>query len=74
MVMSGIFDVPYVNVKKISGYRLTPKGRKARYINVSEEKVPFEPFQVESHKGLATVLSESGYQLEGKGVLSCQWR
>lgn len=67
--MSGIFDVPYVNVKKISGYRLTPKGRKARYISVDGEKVPFEPFQVESQKGLGTVLSKSGYRHEGKGVV-----
>lgn len=45
MVMSGIFDVPYVNVKKIFGYRLILKGRKARFISVDGEKVPFEPFQ-----------------------------
>jgi sphingosine kinase len=32
-------------------------------------KVPFEPFQVESHKGLGMVLSESGYRHEGEGVV-----
>jgi hypothetical protein len=68
MIMSGIFDAPYVSVKKISGYRLTPKRRNAGYISVDGEKVPFEHFQVEVHKGLGTVLSRSGYRHEGKGV------
>jgi hypothetical protein len=36
-----IRDVPYVDVKKISGYRLTPKGRKARYISVDWGKGAF---------------------------------
>ena len=63
-----IFDVPHVNMTKISGYRLIPKKEKAGYISVDGENLPFEPFQVEVHRGLGTVLSKSGHLYEGKGI------
>lgn len=37
------------------------------FISVDGEKIPFEPFQVEVHRGLGTVLSRSGYAYEADG-------
>ncbi len=37
------------------------------YISVDGEKMPFEPFQVEVHRGLGTVLSRSGFVYEAEG-------
>jgi sphingosine kinase len=63
------FDMPDVKIRKISGYRIIPKGRKEGHISIDGEKVPFEPFQAEVHKGLGTVLSRSGHKYEAKGVV-----
>ena len=62
------FDMPHVNVRKISGYRIIPRDQKEGYISIDGESVPFEPFQAEVHKGLGLVLSKSGRQYEAKGV------
>lgn len=62
------FDIPHVTVRKISGYRIIPKGQKDGYISIDGEKVPFEPFQAEVHRGLGTVLSKSGHIYEAKGI------
>lgn len=59
-----LFDMPDVKVQKISGYRVTPKDRDEGYISIDGEKIPFEPFQAEVHKGLGTVISKSGYKYE----------
>lgn len=103
------FDMPHVNVRKVSAFRVVPKfgkwaeaplsssspvsspenrsrigkamaimgitGGKSKgendrdggYISVDGEKMPFEPFQVEVHRGLGTVLSKSGYVYETDG-------
>ena len=61
------FDMHHVRVRKISGYRIIPKNQKDGYISIDGEKVPFEPFQAEVHRGLGTVLSKSGHLYEGKG-------
>jgi sphingosine kinase len=37
------------------------------YISIDGEKIPFEPFQVEVHKGLGTTLSRSGFVYESPG-------
>lgn len=67
-VASGtMFDMPDVNYQKVSGYRIIPKERDDGFISIDGEKVPFEPFQAEVHKGLGTVLSKSGYKYEAKG-------
>lgn len=63
----GFFDMPEVQVRKVSAYRLIPKDRDHGYISVDGERVPFEPFQVEIHRGLGTVLSKSGHLYEAKG-------
>jgi sphingosine kinase len=63
-----LFDMPDVKVRKISGYRVTPKDREEGHISIDGEKVPFEPFQAEVHKGLGTVLSRSGHKYQAKGV------
>ncbi|KXJ91690.1 diacylglycerol kinase catalytic domain-containing protein [Microdochium bolleyi] len=61
------FDNPNMTYRKISAYRITPirqtgtsAGGEGGYISIDGEKVPFAPFQVEIHPGLATVLCKSG--------------
>ena len=77
------FDDEAVQVKKVVAYRLIPKfGRhspafrpasgKARhqgdgYVSVDGEVFPFEPFQVEIHQSLGTVLSKNGVLYETPG-------
>lgn len=58
---------PLISYRKIAAYRLTPK-QNTGYISIDGESIPFEPFQVEIHQGLATVLSKSG-QYEAPGPL-----
>jgi sphingosine kinase len=62
------FDLPNVDYRKISGFRIIPKNQETGYISIDGEKVPFEPFQAEVHKGLGTVLSKSGHMFEARGV------
>ncbi|KAF2833469.1 sphingoid long chain base kinase-like protein [Ophiobolus disseminans] len=62
------FDLPHVDYQKISAYRIIPKNQKDGYISIDGERVPFEGFQVEVHKGLGTVLSKSGHMCEARGV------
>lgn len=64
-----IIDLPDVNYRKISGYRITPHGQKG-YISIDGERVPFEGFQAEVHRGLGTVLSKSGHLYETVGAVS----
>ena len=61
------FDMPHVKYRKISGYRIIPKGQKDGYISIDGERIPFAPFQAEVHRGLGTVLSRSGQMYETKG-------
>ena len=62
------FDMSHVMYRKISGYRIIPKGQKTGYISIDGESFPFAPFQAEVHRGLGTVLSKSGHLYEGPGV------
>lgn len=62
------FDLPHVNYRKVSAYRIIPK-EKEGYVSIDGERVPFEPFQAEVHRGLGTVLSRSGHLYEAKGVV-----
>jgi sphingosine kinase len=41
--------------------------RDGGYIAVDGEKLPFEPFQIEVHRGLGSTLSKSGYMYESPG-------
>jgi sphingosine kinase len=61
------FDIPEVSIRKVSGYRLTPRRREHGFISVDGESIPFQPYQVEVHQGLGTVLSKSGHLYEAKG-------
>jgi sphingosine kinase len=63
------FDYPEVEVRKVTGYRLSPRGSEDGYISVDGERIPFEPFQVEVHQGLGTVLSKSGHLYEAQGPI-----
>ncbi|KAI1097437.1 sphingoid long chain base kinase [Jackrogersella minutella] len=61
-----LFDNPHVSYRKIAAYRFTPRNQKEGYISIDGEHVPFEPFQVEIHQGLGTVLSKAGkYEAAG---------
>jgi sphingosine kinase len=62
------FDLDHVDYKKVSAYRIVPRDQKEGYISIDGEKVKFEGFQVEVHRGLGTVLSKSGHLCEAKGV------
>ena len=62
------FDMPLVTYRKISGYRIVPRGQKDGYISIDGERVPFAPFQAEVHHGLGTVLSRNGHLYEADGV------
>jgi sphingosine kinase len=52
-------DKDIVRMRKISALRVVPKfgGKGKGYFSVDGEKYPFEPFQIEIHQGLGTVLS-----------------
>ena len=63
------FDMQDVDYQKVVAYRILPKGQKEGYISVDGERVPFEGFQVEVHRGLGTTLGRSERGLcEAKGV------
>ncbi|KAI8941441.1 hypothetical protein NX059_002663 [Plenodomus lindquistii] len=64
------FDLPHVDYQKVAAYRIIPHKRdgKEGYISIDGERVPFEGFQVEVHKGLGTVLSKGGRVCEAVGV------
>ena len=61
------FNLDHVDYKKVSAYRIIPRNQKDGYISIDGERVPFEGFQVEVHKGLGTSLSKSGRLCEAKG-------
>jgi sphingosine kinase len=61
------FDKSLVRYRKILGYRIIPKSKGEGYISIDGERVPFQPYQAEIHRGLGTVLSKSGYIYEAPG-------
>ncbi|KAH0565398.1 hypothetical protein GP486_001215 [Trichoglossum hirsutum] len=68
-VESGTFyDMEHVSYRKVESFRIIPRNQKTGYISIDGEKVPFEPFQAETHRGLGTVLSKSGHIYEAPGV------
>ena len=60
----GLFDMPLVGYRKILGYRIIPKNQQDGYISIDGERIPFQPFQAEVHRGLGTVLSKTGHTYE----------
>lgn len=63
------FDMPQVHYRKILGYRIIPKSEGDGYISIDGERVPFQPYQAEIHRGLGTVLSKTGHIYEAPGPL-----
>ena len=55
-------DMEGVRYRKVSGLRVVPKfgGKDKGYYSVDGEKFPFEPFQLEVHRGLGTTLGKMG--------------
>ncbi|TVY52358.1 Sphingoid long chain base kinase [Lachnellula suecica] len=64
-----LFEMPGVWYRKILGYRIIPKDQPDGYISIDGERIPFQPFQAEVHKGLGTVLTKSGHMYEAPGPL-----
>ncbi|KAJ5588286.1 hypothetical protein N7537_010964 [Penicillium hordei] len=60
------FDMPDLNVRKASAFRLVPH-QKEGYISIDGERVPFEAFQAEVHQALGTILTKSGRSYEAAG-------
>jgi sphingosine kinase len=59
--------LPMQHYYKALAYRVTPAPDAKGWVSVDGEAYPFEPFHVEVHKGLATVLSlENGFVDEFK--------
>lgn len=59
------YDNPLITYRKVLAYRLSPKQADG-YISIDGERIPFEPFQVEIHQGLGTVISKRGqYEVAG---------
>ncbi|KAJ5940773.1 hypothetical protein N7516_000941 [Penicillium verrucosum] len=66
-VASGrFFDMPDLNVRKASAFRLVPH-QKEGYISIDGERILFEAFQAEVHQGLGTILTKSGRFYEAAG-------
>lgn len=61
------FGLPCVEYRKVLAYRITPKNQPDGYVSIDGERVPWQPFQVEIHKGLGTVLSKNGQVYEAPG-------
>ena len=68
---SAFFDMPVVDYKKASAYRILPKKQEGKegYISIDGESYPFEGFQAEVHRGLGTVLSRTGKLYEADRVV-----
>lgn len=65
------FDMPDLNVRKASAFRLVPR-QKEGYLSIDGERFPFEAFQAEVHQALGTILTKSGRLYEAPGPLSNQ--
>jgi sphingosine kinase len=63
------FGNPLVSYRKVLGYRIIPKSKGDGYISIDGERVPFQPFQAEIHRGLGTVLSKTGHIYEAPGPI-----
>jgi sphingosine kinase len=61
-----ILNQELVRYRKVSGYRIIPREREG-YISIDGERVPFEGFQAEVHRGLGCTLSRSGKVYEAQG-------
>ncbi|KAJ5950347.1 uncharacterized protein N7479_008760 [Penicillium vulpinum] len=60
------FDMPDLNLRKASAFRLVPH-QKEGYISIDGERIPFEAFQAEVHQALGTILTKSGRFYEAEG-------
>lgn len=63
------FSSAPVQYRKILGYRIIPKQEGDGYISIDGERIPFEPFQAEIHRGLGMSLSKTGHKYEAPGPL-----
>lgn len=53
------FDNPNVQYRKVSAYRIIPHDRTG-VISIDGESIPWEPFQMETHRALGRVLMKDG--------------
>lgn len=61
------FALPHVSYRKVTAYRITPRNQADGYISIDGQRVPFEPFQAEVHRGIGTVLTKNGCSFEAPG-------
>ena len=61
------FDKEKVAYRKVAGYRITPRDQDEGYISIDGERVPFEAFQAEVHRGLGTTLARRVHRYEAAG-------
>lgn len=61
------FDMPHVKYQKIEAYRIIPRNQEDGFISIDGEKVPFEKFQAEVHRGLGRVLSKAPGRFQAEG-------
>lgn len=57
---TSFYDNPNVTYRKVSAYRIIPRDQPTGCVSIDGESIPFEPFQVETHRGLARVLTKNG--------------
>ncbi|KAF4585407.1 sphingosine kinase [Ophiocordyceps camponoti-floridani] len=55
-----LFNSPHVSYRKVSAYRIIPRGQDDGYISIDGERAPFAPFQAEVHRALGRVISKRG--------------
>ena len=56
----GLFDDARVEYRKVSAVRVSPRQQEG-YISIDGERVPFEAFQGEVHRGLGRVIGRGAY-------------
>jgi sphingosine kinase len=62
------FDNPHVSYRKISAFRVTPHNLPGQgNISIDGERLAFQPFQAEVHRGLGLTLSKNNRLFDGDG-------
>ena len=64
------FDNDIVRCSKVTGYRIKPLSSGGGYIAIDGERIPFEEFQAEVHRGLGRTLGKQIHRYQADGVVS----
>lgn len=64
------FDNPHVSYRKVSAFRVTPHNLPGQgNISIDGERLAFQPFQAEVHRGLGLTLSKNNRLFDGDGPI-----